>query len=164
MPRMTAILLCAVLAAAPAWAQDDGAMTDAGPRYALRPEAGGFVRLDRQTGAMSFCKVEGGNLVCRLGAAERDAYEASLNDMTARIAALEKRLEALEKGSAPSPGAAAEPPAPLPPPAPGAEPEGKSSPEQEFDAAMKLAERAMRRFFDAIKELRSEFGKDEPAL
>lgn len=55
-------------------------------RYALERTADGFVRLDRQTGAMSYCRIEGAaGLVCRLAADERVAYENKISALTDQI-------------------------------------------------------------------------------
>lgn len=159
-------------AAGPASAQTSASpetMTDAGPRYEMRSEQGGFVRLDRQTGAMSFCTVTGGNLTCRLGADERDAWETSLDEVQARLKTLEERVEALADRqpaaeAAPPPAPSAE--APDPKPAPSAEaPDAKPAPDgdvareqAELDRAMDVAERALRRFFEVVKELKADLG------
>jgi hypothetical protein len=59
-------------------------------RYSLERSESGFVRLDRQTGAVTLCTEAEGTLTCRMAADERAAYDEDL-------ARLEKRMEALEK-------------------------------------------------------------------
>lgn len=59
-------------------------------RFQLERTENGVIRLDKQTGAMSLCRENSGELVCRMAADERAAYEEDLNR-------LEKRVEALEK-------------------------------------------------------------------
>jgi hypothetical protein len=60
----------------------------AGERYAIERTADGFVRLDRTTGEMSYCRLEGAaNLVCRLAADERAAYESKISALTNQIGA-----------------------------------------------------------------------------
>lgn len=149
----TAVFLLALVGSATsgAMAQDAEPMSDAGPRFSLRAQGDGFVRLDRETGAMSFCRVDGGNLVCRLGADEREAYQEALDKLEARVAALEEKAETA------APPAPPKPVEPVPPSAGPVAPEAKPTPEQELDNAMALAERAMRRFFDVVKNLREEF-------
>jgi anti-sigma-K factor RskA len=52
--------------------------------------------IDTRTGEMSICAEKTGQLVCRLAADERRAFEESLSDLSARVAALEKRLDMLD--------------------------------------------------------------------
>jgi len=48
-------------------------------RYAMTPADGGFLRLDKETGAVAFCTVEKGETaVCRLAADERAALESEI--------------------------------------------------------------------------------------
>ena len=41
----------------------------------MTPTQGGFLRLDKETGAVSFCTVDAGLSVCRVSADERAALE-----------------------------------------------------------------------------------------
>jgi hypothetical protein len=59
-------------------------------RFQLERSGDHFVRLDRQTGAMSLCTEKDGALVCRMAADERAAYEEDLDRLTDRVTALEK--------------------------------------------------------------------------
>jgi len=65
------------------------AETDAG-RFQLEKSGDHFVRLDRQTGAMSICQDKDGALVCRMAADERAAYEDELDRLAKRVTALEQ--------------------------------------------------------------------------
>ncbi|MCC7253364.1 hypothetical protein [Hyphomicrobium sp.] len=67
----------AALVAMPAWAAGE----DSG-RYTMSPTEGGVIRLDRETGAMSFCSGAEGNWSCK--------------DMPQSESALKKRVEELE--------------------------------------------------------------------
>jgi len=120
-------------------------------RYVLQERDGGFVRLDKKTGQMSFCTVVNTNMVCRLGAEERQAYEDELSGLSSRIETLEKQVATLSKKD-PSSG---RPKADVP----GVTPE-ESEMDKEFDKAMDFAQEAMRRFFDVIKELREKYEDD----
>ncbi|MGO7216292.1 hypothetical protein ACCS75_35305, partial [Rhizobium ruizarguesonis] len=62
---------------------------DAG-RFQLEKSGDPFVRLDRQTGAMSICQDKEGALVCRRAADERAAYEDELDRLAKRVTALEQ--------------------------------------------------------------------------
>ena len=59
-------------------------------RFALQPSHGGVVRVDRRTGAVSFCKPRDAGWTCTLAADERQALEAEIARLQARVAALEK--------------------------------------------------------------------------
>ncbi|MBY3119412.1 MULTISPECIES: hypothetical protein [Rhizobium] len=59
-------------------------------RFQLEKSGDHFVRLDRQTGAMSICQDKDGALVCRMAADERAAYEDELDRLAKRVTALEQ--------------------------------------------------------------------------
>jgi hypothetical protein len=101
-------------------------------RYRLEKTQTGFVRLDQQTGAVSFCREEAGGLTCRMAADERTAFEQELDMLT-------KRVEALEKSSAGPAGRPAGPPS-----------------EAEIEQSLSIMERFMRRFMGLIEEFREE--------
>ncbi|ENN84004.1 hypothetical protein RHSP_70861 [Rhizobium freirei PRF 81] len=67
-------------------------------RFQLERSGDHFVRLDRKTGAMSICQDQGGNLVCRMAADERSAYDDELDRLSDRVTKLEKTV-ASNKGS-----------------------------------------------------------------
>jgi hypothetical protein len=77
-----------VLLAGPA-AADTAPSPPAPERFAFQPaEGGGWMRLDKTSGAVSFCSARDGTAVCRLGADERSAFEAELarlRDENARL-------------------------------------------------------------------------------
>lgn len=129
----TAVLAFAVSTSL-AIAQDGG--TD---RYTVEKSESGFVRLDRQTGAVTLCTETEGTLTCRMGADERAAYDADL-------ARLEQRVTALERQLASAPRATGEP---LPSDA-------------EIDRSIGIMERFMRAFFNLVQEFRSEEAKPLP--
>ncbi|MEC9344308.1 MAG: hypothetical protein VYD64_10740 [Pseudomonadota bacterium] len=144
--HLRAVALFAVTLALPVagLAQEAGSLADSpqprevpleddGLRYAMRSVEDGVVRLDRETGAMDLCKVRHGRLVCRLAIDERDSYESEIADLQARIDAFEAAREAERK--------------PVPPDDP------------RMREAMRQAGKALRRFFDAVGELREDFEK-----
>jgi hypothetical protein len=102
-----------------------------------KTENGGFVRLDTQTGAMTLCRDEGGNLTCRMAADERAAYERELELLERRISALEEKA-----GASPSPNRI-----------PG---------EAEIEQTLSIMERFMRRFMEIVQEFTSERNSTEP--
>ncbi|WP_377276860.1 hypothetical protein [Rhizobium sp. R86522] len=111
-----------------AMAQD--AATD---RYTLEKSESGFVRLERQTGAVTLCTEADGTLTCRMAADERAAYDADL-------ARLEKRIEALEKRVAE--GTAAK--------------SGELPSDAEIDRSIGIMERFMRTFFGLVQEFQGQ--------
>ncbi|WP_152336560.1 hypothetical protein [Pseudorhizobium flavum] len=112
---------------------------DADPsRFQLERTESGFIRLDRETGAVSLCREAEGNLVCRMAADERAAYEKELDLLGERVTALEKRLDAQPSQNA-LPG------------------------EAEIEQSLSIMERFMRRFMEIIEEFTTERDNAEPA-
>ena len=67
-------------------------------RYRLEKTDTGYIRMDTATGEMSICEERSGQLVCKLAADERAAFQsdidrlqAKLNDVEGRVAKLEAR-------------------------------------------------------------------------
>jgi hypothetical protein len=108
-------------------------------RYALEKTADGYVRMDKSTGEMSICKESGGQLICRVAADERTAYDDNLAGLTKRVEALEQKLAALQ-GEAPKA-------------------QNVLPSEEEFDKTLSMMERFMRRFMGVVREF-----EDDPAL
>ena len=131
MQRLIASFLLLCLLAFPALAEDT-------VRYALEKTADGYVRMDKQSGEMSVCKETDGQLVCRLAADERSAYENSTAALAKRLDALEQKVAALEGGGVKSLNA-------LPS-------------EEEFDKTLTMMERFFRRFMGVVKEFDGQDG------
>lgn len=109
-----------------------------GDRFALTPAEGGYVRLNKETGAVSYCSVKDGVAVCRLGAEERAALEAEIDRLRKENAMLKARAEA----------------APVPP---AARPNATPS-EEEFERALSFTERFLRRIMRLFREETSPGG------
>ena len=103
---------------------------DAPDRYAMTPTNGGFLRLDKQTGAVSFCTVEAGASVCRAGADERAALEKEIAELRRENAELKASRDSGGRQSGASP---------LPR-------------EEEFERALNFVERFFRRMVRIFKE------------
>lgn len=104
-------------------------------RYTIERTDNGFVRLDIQTGEMSMCTEKSGQLVCRLSADERRAFEEALSDLSARVEALERGVD------------------PVVPPE-----DGLGIPDKaELDRAIGAMEKMMRHFFGMVEDLRRDF-------
>ncbi|NNG74488.1 hypothetical protein HLI18_32480 [Rhizobium laguerreae] len=101
--------------------------TDAG-RFQLEKSGDHFVRLDRQTGAMSICQDKDGALVCRMAADERAAYEDELDRLSKRVTALEQG--GVIKRALPS--------------------------DAEVDRSISIMERMMKSFMGMVKEFQAE--------
>ena len=102
-------------------------------RFQLERSGDHFVRLDRQTGAMSVCEDKDGALVCRMAADERAAYDDELNRLADRVTALEK--SAAVKPNLPS--------------------------DAEVDRTIGIMERMMRSFMGMVREFQGEEEKDK---
>ncbi|QRY66602.1 hypothetical protein JVX98_19630 [Ensifer sp. PDNC004] len=108
-------------------------------RYSMQKSETGIARLDTQTGEVSLCQEKDGQLVCRMAADERAAFEQELDLLTKRVEALEKTAKAGEsvaKQDLPA--------------------------EEEIDRAMGIMERMMRRFMDIVKDLEGSDSTQEP--
>lgn len=124
-------IFVAALAAGSAQAEGEG-------RYRMEKTDGGLVRLDTATGEVSLCREQEGQIVCRMAADERAAFEKELDLLT-------KRVEALEKGGATG-ETAAKPSLPT---------------DEEIDRTMTIMEKMMQRFMGIVKNL--EEGEEEIA-
>lgn len=105
-------------------------------RFQLERTEKGIVRLDTQSGTLTLCHEKEGNLVCRMAADERAAYEEELDRLT-------KRVEALENGTQP-----------------GQRDEkrlGRSLPsDADIDRSFAIMEKMMKRFMGLAEELNRE--------
>ncbi|MGR9230165.1 hypothetical protein ACU8NU_01130 [Rhizobium leguminosarum] len=97
-------------------------------RFQLEKSGDHFVRLDRQTGAMSICQDKDGALVCRMAADERAAYEDELDRLAKRVTALEQGNVA--QRALPS--------------------------DAEVDRSISIMERMMKSFMGMVKEFQAE--------
>ena len=169
------VVLAAFALATPAsaHAQDKQAETpvaepEVSSRYELRKSDEGYLRLDRQTGAVSLCKVENAGLVCRLGAREREAYVEALDTMQQQLDDLRDRVDILETHLALSedsgePQADAETSQEEDGSAGDEIVPGSELAEREIDRAIEFTQRAMRRLFEAVQDMKRDMEKEEPA-
>ncbi|WP_370868922.1 hypothetical protein [Ectorhizobium quercum] len=116
-----AFLAALVPAAAPAQPAED----IRADRFVLEKSEEGFVRMDRQTGAMSYCTLADGTLTCRMAADEKQAFETELDRLEKRVAALEGR-EPSSRSPLPS--------------------------DAEIDKSISIMERFMRAFMNLVEE------------
>jgi exonuclease VII small subunit len=125
------LIFVATLLAGSAQAEGEG-------RYRMEKTETGFIRLDTASGDISLCREQEGQIVCRMAADERAAFEKELDLLT-------KRVEALEKGGV-SGETAAKPSLPT---------------DEEIDRTMSIMEKMMQRFMGIVKNL--EDGEEETA-
>ena len=104
--------------------------------YTLQKTEDGFVRMNNKTGEMSICQERTGQLVCRVAADERTAYEEDLADLKGRVAKLEDTVAAMGK---------------IPPVVRDALPS-----DEQFEKSLSYMEKFFRRFMGIAKE----FGYD----
>lgn len=161
------LLLAASL---PAGAEDETGQDTSPSRYELRRHEDGYMRLDTRTGAMSFCKVNNGRLTCRLGADEREAYVDSLDALQKRLSNAEERIEILETRLEVELDK-------LTPEEGGAQPETEETEkplaenehdnilpdigQRELDRAVEITQKAVRRLFEVVQDLRREMEEKE---
>ena len=103
-------------------------------RYQMEKTPEGYVRLDTKTGEMAICNEQAGQLVCKLAAEERRAFEDELSNLSERVKKLEDALAA--NGTL--------------------KPREALPSEEEFEKTMGYMERFFRRFMDIIEEFQKE--------
>lgn len=113
-------------------------------RYSLTETAGGIIRLDKRTGHVSICAINNSKLTCKLGADERLAYQREIERIDAKLDKLQSRITSLESGEFLKQKAK----------------KSLAEAEQEFDQAMKFADKAFRHFFNIIEDVKKKPKKD----
>jgi hypothetical protein len=126
--------LLASLAAGSAHAQEAG-------RYQLEKSANGYVRMDTETGAMSTCEDQAGQLVCRMAADERVAVQDEIDRLQGEVKVLNERVAKLESSLA-------------------AKLESSLPTEEEFNKTMSYMERFLRGFLGIVKDMEKDNGGD----
>lgn len=126
--------------AVPAPAQEAMAGVDSG-RYTMEKAGEGFLRLDRRTGAMSFCGQAGGSWACNPVTDDRQALAEEIQKLETENRLLRERVLELE-GKVPL--------------ADGKPPELKLPSDAEMNQVMTWLETWMRRFFAFVQTLTDE--------
>jgi hypothetical protein len=130
MVRFSVVVCLASLIATPLAAQD---------RYTIFEQGDRIVRVDRQTGAVDYCRRAGKRLTCELSPQERLAWQREIDRLSDTVAELENRINRLERDEAFA-----------------APQESERSSLQEIDEALTMTERFMRGFFGIIGRLEDE--------
>lgn len=110
--------------------------------YTLEKTNNGYVRMNNKTGEMSICLEKSDQLICKLAAEERTAYEDDIANLKTRVAKLEDTVAGMGK---------------LPPVVRDALPS-----EDDFEKGLSYMERFLRRFMGIAKEFEDENKNDKP--
>lgn len=116
-------------------------------RYRLEKSETGYVRMDTRTGDMSICEERSGQLICRLAADERSAFQDEIDRLQSQVETLDGRVAKLENSLA-------------------AKLENSLPTEEQFEKTMSYMERFLRGFIGIVKDMdKPDTGGDaEPAL
>lgn len=136
-------------------------------RYELQPAEGGFVRLDRETGATAFCAAKGDGYACSPAADAGSSHDKTFLEkappdgdavarLEARVAALEAQIKTLSR---PVPGLPPVPPLPPETATPKDPRAGELPSDDQIDRFANMVERMVRR----LKKLGEDLAKDDPA-
>jgi hypothetical protein len=137
--RLAALIASLAIAAAlpaSAAAQD----TD---RYTLERSGDGYVRMDRRTGEMSICSERTGQLICKLAADERSAFQDEVDRLQERLTGLEKRVAELETVQR-------------------IDPQAMLPTDEQFEKSLGYMERFFRRFMDIVRDFDKDWLRETP--
>lgn len=110
-------------------------------RFQMQRTNDGFMVMDTETGAASFCRERAGEFVCSETREDQAASQSEIAILRKKMTELEARIEALESGSASA---------------------GSLPSETEFEQTLNFMERFFRRFVDIVKGLESDETQQEP--
>ncbi|MEK1889003.1 MAG: hypothetical protein AAAB35_15845 [Phyllobacterium sp.] len=119
------------------------ALAEESSSYTLEKTADGFVRMNNKTGEMSICQEKSGQLVCKVAAEERTAYEEDIADLKGRVSKLEDTVAAMGK---------------IPPIVRDALPS-----DEQFEKSLSYMEKFMRRFMGIAREFGYDGEGSKPA-
>lgn len=139
MARLTVagLIATAFLFAAPAMAQDQPG------RYTMKDIEDGILRLDTQTGDVSYCHKKSESWVCELAADDRSALHDEITSLLEKNEQLENRIAKLQK----KPGF-------------GEKNQLNIPSDEDMDQIMGFMERLMRRFYAFARTLRDQIGEE----
>jgi|tagenome__1003787_1003787.scaffolds.fasta_scaffold20555970_3 hypothetical protein len=112
-------------------------------RFTLEKSGDGYVRMDNRTGQLSKCMEESGQLVCKLAADDRQAFEDELGRLQDRVGQLEKRVSEMETVRR-------------------LNPEALLPTDEDVEKSLTYMERFFRRFMDIVRDFDKDLRKDEP--
>lgn len=151
---MSAAALIGAVALSASLGGPAGAETLRADRFEMKPVDGGFLRLDRDTGATAFCSASADGYACTPAGEDRAGSQAEITRLEARVATLEEQVRTLGAGLPPTPAL------PKDGSAPKDEQQSLNLPtDKQIDDLASFFERAVRR----MKKLATELEKDAPA-
>lgn len=141
-----------------------------GARYSMSPVDGGFVRLDRQTGAMSICRQSNDAWSCTPMDGDDGDAQSELDRLKAENAELKDEIRRMEEvfgldGRRPEPGRGPESDGPLAGPPggpPGRLPEFQLPSEKDVDRAVDYLEGMIRKFRERFEDFGDKTDPDRP--
>jgi hypothetical protein len=107
-------------------------------RYSMQKTETGVARLDTQTGEVTLCREQAGDLVCRMAADERTAYDLELDLLEKRVETLEKAADTAQNRLTP-----------------------RLPTEEEIDQTMGFMNRMMRSFMGIARDLGRDWQREE---
>ena len=110
-------------------------------RYRLEKTDSGYVRMDTATGEMSICEERSGQLVCKLAADERAAFQRDIDRLQTKLDDVEGRVAKLE--ARPS------------------IPETLLPSDEQVDKGIDIMEKFFRSFMGIVKELDKDVAKPD---
>jgi hypothetical protein len=128
---------------APAAPQSDANPATASPRYSFREVKDGFLRLDTQSGAVSFCGPRAIGWACQAAPEERAALDQEITRLRGEVASLKKDLAAAK------------------PPAKDDEVRLKLPTREEIEQARAFVEDAWRRLVDMVSTMQKDMMRKE---
>lgn len=117
----------------------------AAARFSIIETTNGILKLDQKNGNISICKQENGQMSCKLAADERHAYQKEIDGINQQLDKMKVRIDALEGRKSTSKLKSSN---------------SDAKDEEEFDRALKFADKAFRHFFGMVQELKKESKKD----
>jgi hypothetical protein len=111
-------------------------------RFTLERTPNGYVRMDRQTGEMSICQDNAGQLVCKPATEESSAPQDKIDRLETKLSDIEKRIATLERGSI-------------------IKPEAVLPSEEQFEKSLGYMERFFRRFMDIVRDFERDWRWDQ---
>lgn len=123
--------LCSLVAAS--------AYSEETDHFRLEKSADGYVRMDTRTGAMSICEERSGQLVCKMAADERAAYQDEIDRLDNSVKALDARVAKLENSLS-------------------ARLESQLPSQEDFNKTMGYMQQFFRTFKDIVKDMDKEDG------
>ena len=136
-PAVIAAALCLIAASAGTAA---AAEPQAGPEdaFTFAPAEGRHLKIDRRSGRVSLCEDKDGTYACTLVPDDRDAYAAEIERLKARVADLEDEVARLK----------------------GDRRRTAAEDEQRFDRFLDFSDKAFRRFFNMVEDMKKDLAED----